>query len=115
MARLAGIRAARSTAAASSNPHLAPTHTLTTQCYYSPNATLVLLKKNVFLSLGEAEDVPTAVPRAVLGSCPHVHGATGGDAWVGSSPGKDVSVSSSSSSCPDERPGCLDLAFLSPP
>lgn len=114
MARLAGIRAARSTAAASSNPHLAPTHTLTTQCYYSPNATLVLPKKNVFLSLGEAEDVPTAVPRAVLGSCPHVHGATGGDAWGGSSPGKDVSVSSSSS-CPDERPGCLDLAFLFPP
>lgn len=44
VARLAGIRAARSTAAATSDPRLAPAHTLSTKCYRSPDATLVLLK-----------------------------------------------------------------------
>lgn len=43
---------------------------------------------------------PTAVPRAVPAFCPPpcVCCAAGGDAWVWSSPGKDASLSSSSSS-----------------
>lgn len=44
VARLAGIRAARSPAAATSDLRLTPAHTLSTKCYRSPNATLVLLK-----------------------------------------------------------------------
>jgi len=66
-------------------------------------------KSNLLPSLGEAEDVPMAAP----GLCPFANGTAGGDAWVWSSPGEDASLSSSSS-CPTERPGCLDLAFLSP-
>lgn len=92
-----------STAAATSTP----THTLL-QSYHSPNATLALLKATW------AEDRLGCPHHCAQGSARFLPRARGGEAWVWFSPTKDASLSLSSSSCPSEHPGCLDLAFLSP-